>query len=113
MGSPVENEIQRPTKKQVQELMNEHNTTKSDLKETVRNMEEQMNEIETTDIRNTDDNPYNDVAPDIYEEIKLHDGETVTTIAKEAEKLGMSIDDYRKLYEKTLGDCPADLLLIK
>ena len=107
IGSPVENEIQRPTKTQVQQLMDEHNTTREDLKNIVENTKENIQEVEETDIRNIDENPYNDVALDIYENIELHDG-TITTIAEQSEKLGVSIDEYKELYENTIGDCPAE-----
>ena len=87
--------------------MNNGRTTDTELKETIDKTKHQLGETAKTKLRNIDNNPDNDVTYDADQNITLHDG-TVTTLAKEAEKLGISLDDYQKEFEETRGDCPSE-----
>ena len=109
IGSEIETQYQRPTRRQVNEFMSKNQTTNTELNKAVRNAEEQMHENSSakTDIRNIDNDPNNDVALDLNEEITLHDG-TVTTLGQEAERLDLTIEEYNNRFEKADGDCAAD-----
>lgn len=107
IGSSINSTAQKPTTREVQEFMNDSRTTDRDLQETIEKTEHQLEESGETHIRNIDDNANNDVAIDIDAEIKLHD-DTVTTLRKEAEKLGMTPEEYRNKFEETKGDCFSD-----
>lgn len=109
IGSTINSTTQKPTTKEVKEFMNDHRTTDRELQKTIKKTEEQVDEHQSgkTKLRNIDDNPNNDQAIDIDEEVTMHDG-TVTTLRQEAEKLDMSPDDYVKEFEETEGDCSAD-----
>lgn len=107
IGSSVNSTTQKPTTREVQEFMNDSRTTDKDLQKTIEKTEHQLNETNETHIRNIDDKANNDVAIDIDAEIKLHD-ETVTTLRKESEKLGMTPEEYRNKFEETKGDCFSD-----
>ena len=108
LGSPVETEKQRFTKKPVREEMSTY-TSKYGLNDVVGDTKEQIGELEskTTNLENIDDKPNNDKALDPNEKITMHDGST-TTLADEAEKLGMNLGEYNNCFEKAEGDCPAD-----
>lgn len=107
IGSSINSTTQKPTTREVQEFMNDSRTTDKDLQKTIQKAEHQLNETDKTHIRNIDNKANNDVAIDIDAEIKLHD-ETVTTLRREAEKLGMTPEEYRNKFEETKGDCFSD-----
>ena len=107
IGSSINTTHQRPTRKQVQEFMNDRKTNTQELNESIEKAEEQLSEVSTTKLQNIDDNPNNDKAINPEEEVTLHDG-TVTTLEEEAWKYNMSIQEYVKLYEQTQGDCPSE-----
>ncbi len=107
IGCDINTSTQKPTTREVQEFMNDSRTTDAELGKTIDKTEHQLKETTETKIRNIDDNPNNDVTFDVDQDITLHNGE-VTTLAEEAEKLGMSLDDYKKEFEKTTGDCPSE-----
>lgn len=54
---------------------------------------------EKTNIKNIDDNEYNDTILDVDEEIKLDNGQ-VTTVRKEAERMGIELDEYVRRCEQ-------------
>ena len=87
--------------------MNDSRTTDAELKDTIDKTEHQLGETSETKLRNVDDNPNNDVEIDMDQEITLHDG-TTTTLAKEAEKLNIAPDEYRKQFAQREADCYAD-----
>lgn len=107
IGCDINTSTQKPTTREVQEFMNDTRTTDQDLDKTIKRTEHQFGETDETKLRNIDNNPDNDVTYDADQNITLHDG-TVTTLAKEAEKLGISLDDYQKEFEETRGDCPSE-----
>lgn len=107
IGSSINSTTQKPTTREVQEFMNDSRTNDRDLQKTIQKAEHQLNETDKTHIRNIDNKANNDVAIDIDAEIKLHD-ETVTTLRREAEKLGMTPEEYRNKFEETKGDCFSD-----
>ena len=107
IGSTVNSSTQKPTTREVQEFMNDSRTTDAELKETIDKTEHQLGETSETKLRNVDDNPNNDVEIDMDQEITLHDG-TITTLAKEAEKLGISPVDYKKQFVEKEAGCYAD-----
>ncbi|MGN1327867.1 MAG: hypothetical protein ACI4VQ_07335 [Clostridia bacterium] len=104
IGSSINTTHQRPTRRQVQEFMNDKRTNQQELNESIEKTEEQLDEVATTKLQNIDDNPNNDKAIDSEQEIKMHNGE-ITTLEKEAWKYDMSIQEYIKLYEQIEGDC--------
>lgn len=107
IGSVVNSSTQKPTTREVQEFMNDSRTTDAELKDTIDKTEHQLGETSETKLRNVDDNPNNDVEIDMDQEITLHDG-TTTTLAKEAEKLNIAPDEYRKQFAQREADCYAD-----
>ena len=111
IGSTVNSSTQKPTTREVQEFMNDGRTTDAELKETIDKTEHQLGETPETKLRNIDDNPSNDTEIDLDQEITLHDG-TTTTLAKEAEKLGISPVDYKKQFAEKEADCYADKIEI-
>lgn len=106
IGSVVNSSTQKPTTREVQEFMNDSRTTDAELGETIDKTEHQLKETTETKIRNIDDNPNNDVEIDMDQEITLHDG-TTTTLAKEAEKLNIAPDEYKKQFAAKEADCYA------
>ena len=92
--------------------MNDARTTDTELTEIIEKTEHQLDEhgSETTLLQNIDDNPNNDQAIDIDEEIEMHDG-TVTTLRQEAEKYNMSPEDYIKYFEEARGNCTSDKIM--
>lgn len=60
-------------------------------------------ESEKTNIKNIDDNEYNDTILDVDEEIKLDNGQ-VTTVRKEAERIGIELDEYVRICEQEKAD---------
>lgn len=107
IGSTVNSSTQKPTTREVQEFMNDSRTTDAELKGTINKTEHQLGETFETKLRNIDDNPSNDAEIDLDQEITLHDG-TTTTLAKEAEKLGISPVDYKKQFVEKEAGCYAD-----
>ena len=107
IGSVVNSSTQKPTTREVQEFMNDSRTTDAELKDTIDKTEHQLGETSETKLRNVDDNPNNDAEIDMDQEITLHDG-TTTTLAKEAEKLNIAPDEYRKQFAQREADCYAD-----
>lgn len=106
IGSVVNSSTQKPTTREVQEFMNDSRTTDAELGKTIDKTEHQLKETTETKIRNIDDNPNNDVEIDMDQEITLHDG-TTTTLAKEAEKLNIAPDEYKKQFAAKEADCYA------
>ena len=106
IGSVVNSSTQKPTTREVQEFMNDSRTTDAELGKTIDKTEHQLKETTETKIRNIDDNPNNDVEIDMDQEITLHDG-TTTTLAKEAEKLNIVPDEYKKQFAAKEADCYA------
>lgn len=106
MGLTLNTRNEKPTTREVQEFMNDTRTTDAELAEVIEKTGHQLDEheSETTLLNNIDDNPNNDQAIDIDEEIELHNG-TVTTIRQESEKYSMSPEDYIKYFEEAQGDC--------
>ena len=109
IGVTLNTEHEKPTTREVQEFMNDTRTTDAELTGVIAKTEHQINEhsSETTKLQNIDDNPNNDQAIDIDEEVEMHDG-SVTTIRKEAEKFDMSPEDYIKYFEEAKGECSSD-----
>lgn len=113
LGVTLNTEHEKPTTREVQEFMNDARTTDKELEGVIDKTEHQLDEheSETTMLQNIDDNPNNDQAIDIDEEIELHDG-TVTTLRKEAEKYNMSPEDYIKYFEEARGECTSDKIMV-
>ena len=113
IGLTLNTYSEKPTTREVQEFMNDARTTDEELTEIIEKTEHQLDEhgSETTLLQNIDDNPNNDKAIDIDEEIEMHDG-TVTTLRQEAEKYNMSPEDYIKYFEAARGDCTSDKLMV-
>lgn len=109
IGVTLNTEHEKPTTREVQEFMNDTRTTDAELTGVIAKTEHQIDEhgSKTTILQNIDEDPNNDQAIDIDEEIEMHDG-SVTTIRKEAEKLDMSPEDYIKYFEEAEGDCSSD-----
>ena len=117
IGSMVETEHERPTTTQVRQFMNERRNNKYEIEDAIEKTEEQIGgthsekngelESERTQLENIDKDENNDKAVDIDEEITLHSGET-TTLRKEAEKYGMTIEQYCDEFELAEGDCPSE-----
>lgn len=103
ISSNINTTTQKPTTKEVKEFMSD--TRNPYIKDNADKAEEQIEEKESekTSIKNIDDNEYNDTIPDVDEEIKLDNG-NVTTIRKEAEKLGISIEAYVRKCEEEPED---------
>ena len=112
IGPEVETNEYRRTKKDVNKYMGDNKTTKRELTASLTNTKEQIVEkgSNKTDVRNIDTNPNNDRALPPDEEIKLHNEET-TTLRKESERLGLSLEEYNKRFEKAKGDCPSDKIM--
>ena len=113
IGLTLNTYSEKPTTREVQEFMNDARTTDEELTEIIEKTEHQLDEhgSETTLLQNIDDNPNNDKAIDIDEEIEMHDG-TVTTLRQEAEKYNMSPEDYIKYFEAARGDCTSDKIMV-
>ena len=113
LGVTLNTEHEKPTTREVQEFMNDARTTDKELEGVIDKTEHQLDEhgSETTMLQNIDDNPNNDQAIDIDEEVELHDG-TVTTLRQEAEKHNMSPEDYIKYFEEARGDCTSDKIMV-
>lgn len=113
IGLTLNTYSEKPTTREVQEFMNDARTTDEELTEIIEKTEHQLDEhgSETTLLQNIDDNPNNDKAIDIDEEIEMHDG-TVTTLRQEAEKYNMSPEDYIKYFESARGDCTSDKIMV-
>ena len=113
LGVTLNTEHEKPTTREVQEFMNDARTTKDELEGIIDKTKHQLDEheSETTMLQNIDDNPNNDKAIDIDEEIEMHDG-TVTTLRKEAEKYNMSPEDYIKYFEEARGNCTSDKIMV-
>ena len=113
IGLTLNTEHEKPTTREVQEFMNDARTTDTELSGVIEKTEHQIDEheSETTLLQNIDDNPNNDKAINIDEEIEMHDG-TVTTIRQEAEKYKMSPEDYIKYFEEARGDCTSDKIIV-
>ena len=105
------------TRREVLEQNNEAKTNKDDLTETLDNVEHQVGSTNSvldnkegvateTNLASIDTNPNTNKAINVDTVIRLHD-DTETTLAKEAQNLGMSLEDYKREYEQTKGDCPA------
>lgn len=107
IGCSINSSTQKPTTKEVQEFMDDKKTTDRELQDVIEDAEHELSETEKTNMKNIDDNPYNDVALDIDAPIEMHDG-TITTLRKEAEKLEISPEEYVKEYENTEGKCTSD-----
>ena len=109
IGVTLNTEHEKPTTREVQEFMNDTKTTDGELTGVIAKTEHQIDEhrSETTKLQNIDDNPNNDQAIDIDEEVEMHDG-SVTTIRKEAEKFDMSPEDYIKYFEEAEGECSSE-----
>lgn len=117
IGSMVETEHERPTTTQVRQFMNERRNNKYEIEDAIEKTEEQIGgaysekngelESERTQLENIDKDENNDKAVDIDEEITLHSGE-ITTLRKEAEKYGMTIEQYCDEFELAEGDCPSE-----
>lgn len=108
IGSTIRSTHQLPyLTHEVQEFMNDKKTNRQELDDAIERAEHQLDETNTTKIKNIDENPNNNEAIDPDEDVELHDG-TTTTLSKEAENLNMSLEDYRNEYEDTEGDCPAE-----
>ena len=112
IGLTLNTYSEKPTTREVQEFMNDARTTDTELTEIIEKTEHQLDEhgSETTLLQNIDDNPNNDKAIDIDEEIEMHDG-TVTTLRQEAEKYNMSPEDYIKYFEEARGNCTSDKIM--
>ena len=112
IGLTLNTYSEKPTTREVQEFMNDARTTDTELTEIIEKTEHQLDEhgSETTLLQNIDDNPNNDQAIDIDEEIEMHDG-TVTTLRQEAEKYNMSPEDYIKYFEEARGNCTSDKIM--
>ena len=112
IGLTLNTYSEKPTTREVQEFMNDARTTDEELTEIIEKTEHQLDEhgSETTLLQNIDDNPNNDQAIDIDEEIEMHDG-TVTTLRQEAEKYNMSPEDYIKYFEEARGNCTSDKIM--
>ena len=112
IGLTLNTYSEKPTTREVQEFMNDARTTDEELTEIIEKTEHQLDEhgSETTLLQNIDDNPNNDKAIDIDEEIEMHDG-TVTTLRQEAEKYNMSPEDYIKYFEEARGNCTSDKIM--
>ena len=112
IGLTLNTYSEKPTTREVQEFMNDARTTDTELTEIIEKTEHQLDEhgSETTLLQNIDDNPNNDQAIDIDEEIEMHDG-TVTTLRQEAEKYNMSPEDYIKYFEEARGNCTSDKII--
>lgn len=61
IGSSINTTHQRPTRKQVQEFMNDGKTNKQELDESIEKTEGQLSVSPTTRIENIDNNPNNDI----------------------------------------------------
>lgn len=103
IGSNINTTTQKPTIKEVKEFMSD--TRNPYMQNNVDKAEEQIEEMESekTNIRNIDDNENNDVVVDVDEEIKLDNG-NITTIRKEAEKLGIELEEYVRRCEEVQAD---------
>ncbi len=109
IGSSIKSTTQRPTTREVKEFMNDTRTTDYELKDTINKAEEQIKEhgSNETELKNIDNNKNNDKAIDIDEEVTLHNKE-ITTLRKQAELYGMTVEEYTQEFEKADGDCSAD-----
>lgn len=107
IGSAINSSTQKPTTREVKEFMNDSRTTDTELQASIEDAEHELSETEITNMRNIDDNSNNDVTLDPDQPIELHNG-TTTTLGKEAEQLGISLDEYAKKFEEAKGDCPSD-----
>ena len=106
IGNKINSSTQKPTTKEVEEFMDKNRTTDRELGDIVNRTERQLEETDKTNIKNIDNDLSNDVALDLEQEIEL-DNE-ITTLAKEAENLGLSIEKYKKEYEEMIGDTPSE-----
>ena len=114
LSIPVETSTQiYPTTMQVRKFMNDKYMNKADLKKTTQTANHQLDshgdkeaEVETTNLSQISKR-IKDEAININEEVKLHNGR-ITTIAKEAARLEMSITEYTNRFEQLEGDCIAD-----
>ena len=98
---------------QVRKFMNDKYMNKADLKKTTQTANHQLDshgdkeaEVETTNLSQISKR-IKDEAININEEVKLHNGR-ITTIAKEAARLEISITEYTNRFEQLEGDCIAD-----
>lgn len=107
IGCSIDSSTQRPTTTQVQEFMNKNRTVDREMGESIKKAEDQLEETSKTKLENIDNDPNNDQALNVDQIITLHNDET-TTLAKEAEDLGISLDEYKELFEEAEGDCPSD-----
>jgi len=93
ISSNINTTTQKPSTKEVKEFMSD--TRNPYLQNNADRAEKQIEEKqnEETNIKNIDDDEYNDTIIDVDEEIKLDNGD-VTTLRKEAEKFGIDIEEY-------------------
>ena len=106
IGNKINSSTQKPTTKEVEEFMDKNRTTDRELGDIVNRTKRQLEETNKTNIKNIDNNLSNDVALDLDQEIEVNN--EIITLAKEAENLGLSIEEYKKEYEEMIGDTPSE-----
>ncbi len=112
IGSPVETSKQERIQGNVKRSMDDKITSKYDVTKKVENAEHQLGrrgiegelDSKETSLENIDTIEGNENYTNYNEEIKLHDG-TTTTINKEAERCGKTLNEYVQMIEEIKADC--------
>ena len=102
LSAPIETKNQRPTTREVREVMDK--TKNTEIEDELDRSEEEIERDGETELRNMDDTAGNDqlTADDI---IVLEDG-SETTLRKEAEKDHSNVDDFVRRYNERGGKTP-------
>lgn len=102
LSAPIETKNQRPTTKEVREVMDKNRNT--EIEGELERADEEIERDEDAELRNIDDTASNDeLTPD--EIIVLENGEE-TTLRKEAEKAKISPEEFTKRYNERGGKTP-------
>lgn len=102
LSAPIETKNQRPTSREVRDVMDKNRNTEIDGE--LERAEEEIERDDDAQLRNIDDTASNDeLTPD--EVIVLENGEE-TTLRKEAAKAKVSVEDFVRRYNERWGNTP-------
>lgn len=102
LSAPIETKNQRPTTREVREMMDKSKNT--EIKDELDRSEDEIERSGETEIENMDNTASNDDL-ELDDIIQLEDG-TETTLRKEAEKAKISPEEFKRRYDSIGGKTP-------